>query len=277
MEARCLRSIHAVYPLLGPMTTPSAPGLANTLAHPHSESVPRAVVPPARPRLESVDVLRGLVMVIMMIDHTRDFVNAQNFQFDATDVTTNDGAPLLHPLDHAFLRADLRVPRRHEHLPAEGARKIGLSSFLLKRGLWLVVLELTLLKLVIWFTFAGTFTFLLQVIWVIGIGMICMAGLVRLPTWVSAALGARMIALHNLTDGVRVHAVDGSSRRRPERRGQALDSSPSGRAAADRRERWADRLVLYSLIPWVGVMAAGYAFGRVYDMEAGEGARCSSR
>jgi uncharacterized membrane protein len=221
----------------------------------------------ARPRLDAIDVHRGIVMIIMKIDHTRDFVNADGFLFDPTDVTRTTVALFFTRWITHFC-APLFVFLSGTSIYLQKSRgKPGMSSFLLKRGLWLVFLELTVLKVVIWFTLGGTFTWLLQVIWVIGVGMIMMAGLVRLPTWVSGAIGVAMIALHNLADGVRVAGWQGPT-------GPNLgiwsklwiiahQGGPLPLGASNGRVV----LVLYALIPWVGVMAAGYAFGSIYSLD----------
>jgi uncharacterized membrane protein len=213
-----------------------------------------------RRRLDAIDILRGIVMVIMMIDHTRDFVNAQGFLFDPTDVTQTT-VPLFFTRWITHFCAPLFVFLSGASIYLQKMRgKTHLSSFLLKRGLWLVLLELTLLKVVIWFTLGGTFLWLIQVIWVIGIGMILMAALVRLPTWVSGVVGVAMIALHNLADGIR---VDQNAPGLLQKLWIVLHQGGP-------LPLWADGptvLVLYALIPWVGVMAAGYAFGAVYSLE----------
>ena len=215
---------------------------------------------PPRRRLDAIDILRGIVMVIMMIDHTRDFVNAQGFLFDPTDVTRTT-VPLFFTRWITHFCAPLFVFLSGASIYLQKMRgKTRLSSFLLKRGLWLVLLELTLLKVVIWFTLGGTFLWLIQVIWVIGVGMIMMAALVRLPTWVSGALGIAMIALHNLTDGVRVAQNAPAFSQKlwiVLHQGGPLPLWTGGPTV----------LVLYALIPWIGVMAAGYAFGAVYTLE----------
>ena len=143
-------------------------------------------------------------------------------------------------------------------LPGLGA----LSRFLLIRGLWLVVLELTLMR------FAWTFNFdvinynLAGVLWMIGWSMVALAGLIWLPFQAIAALGLAIIAGHNLVDP---YVRD------------------LGRSMADDPMRWAYQFlyfggsvqigdsgpriaILYSLIPWIGVMAAGYAFGKVLEL-----------
>ena len=252
------------------MTTHHVPSLNDTLAHRRfdpSAPAPATVAP--RVRLEAIDILRGIVMVIMMIDHTRDFVNAQGYQFDPTDVTRTS-VPLFFARWITHFCAPLFVFLSGVSIYLQKKRgKVDLSSFLVKRGLWLIFIELVVLKVVIWFTLGGTFKFLLQVIWVIGVSMLVMAALVKLPTWVSGALGVGIIALHNLTDGIRVAGWQGPTG--PEvglgarlwilaHQGGPLPLGPSSGPVG---------IVLYSLIPWIGVMAAGYAFGTIYSLDWG--------
>jgi uncharacterized membrane protein len=250
------------------MTTPYTPSATGTPGRTHMTGDSRpAPAGATRSRLEAIDILRGIVMIIMMIDHTRDFVNAQGFLFDPTDVTRTS-VPLFFTRWITHFCAPLFVFLSGVSIYLQKMRgKPGLSSFLLKRGLWLVVLELTLLKVVIWFTLGGTFIWLLQVIWVIGIGMIMMAGLVRLPTWVSGAVGVAMITLHNLTDGIRVAGWAG-----PAGPNLALSAKlwilvHQGGPLPIASSKGPVVLVLYALIPWVGVMAAGYAFGAIYTLD----------
>src|SRR5437868_9927118 len=133
-----------------------------------------------RARIDSVDLLRGIIMVIMMLDHTRDFVHFQAAAFDPTNVertttllfftrwVTHFCAPLFVFL--AGTGAYFQSLR--------GKPKPALSWFLVTRGLWLIVLELTVLRLVIFFNFdVLTLASFLQVIWAIGWSMIVLAGL----------------------------------------------------------------------------------------------------
>jgi uncharacterized membrane protein len=139
-----------------------------------------------------------------------------------------------------------------------------LSRFLVTRGLWLVFLELTVLRVLVWFNADFAFLAMLQVIWVIGISMIILAGLLWLPDRVVGAFGIGMIVLHNLLDGVTVPAWQGPGTvgargweilwmvlHQP---GLVFPFGSDGPYV----------LVLYPLIPWIGVMAAGYAFGSLY-------------
>ena len=250
------------------MTTPHVPSLNDTMSHMRiAPQPPRSVAAEPVARLEAIDILRGIVMIIMMIDHTRDFVNAQAYRFDPTDLAQTT-VPIFLARWVTHFCAPIFVFLSGASIYLQKMRgKTDLSSFLLKRGLWLVLIELTVLRVVMWFTLGGTFKFLLQVIWVIGVGMIIMAALVRLPTWVSGAIGVAMIALHNLTDGIRVAGWQrptdpdlglGSKLWILAHQGGPLPLGPSSGPVG---------VVLYALIPWIGVMAAGYAFGAVYSLD----------
>ena len=130
-----------------------------------------------------------------------------------------------------------------------GRRMTGgeLSRFLLVRGIWLVILELTVIRF--FWTFNLQVTHLMAgVIWVIGWSMVAMALLVRLPVAVTGAIGVAMIALHNAI---------------PERDGGALWQVLYGGGPIGDWDNGPVLFVLYTLIPWVGVMAAGYAFGAI--------------
>src|SRR5512133_3655727 len=152
--------------------------------------------PAQAPRLVSVDVLRGLVMVIMALDHTRDFLTSvwtapedlahTNGALFFTRFITHYCAPVFAFLagTGAFLST-----RRGKSLSQ-------LSRFFLTRGLWLVLLELPLVD------FAWGFVPWAQagVIWILGWSMVTMALIVRLPMRWITALGLGMIATHNLLD-----------------------------------------------------------------------------
>jgi uncharacterized membrane protein len=217
-----------------------------------------------------VDLLRGLIMVIMMLDHTRDFVHFQAAAFDPTNVALT--TPLLFltrwithfcaPL-FVFLAG---TGAYFQHL--RGKPKSDLSRFLVTRGLWLIFLELTVLRAVIMFNFeynvAAAF---LQVIWAIGWSMIVLAALIHLPLWGVTTFGAVMIAGHNIFDGVRVTSWQGPGSAAPgfwastwhvlHVPGLIFPFGYPGPAV----------LALYPLIPWIGVMALGYSLGAVFRLD----------
>ena len=219
-------------------------------------------------RVDAVDLLRGIVMVIMMLDHTREYFHREALNFDPTDMTqthtllfftrwvTHFCAPVFVFLagTGAFLQL------------ARGKSKPALSKFLITRGLWLILLEFTVIRVIVWFNFDFHFAFLLQVIWVIGVGMILLAGLIYLPLRVIAIGSIAMIALHNLLDGIRVQGFPVPD--------QPLPGWSAGAWMLFHQQGIffvtpkVYGLLLYPLIPWVGVLAAGYCLGAVYQWEA---------
>src|SRR6476661_283153 len=199
---------------------------------------------PAGARLASVDLVRGAVMVLMAIDHVRVF----------------SGIPAGGPTPGIFFTRWIT----HFCAPAfiflagtsaflYGRRHANLSRFLLLRGLWLVLLELTVIRVGWTFNLDFTHYLLAGVIWVIGWCMVLMAGLVRLPVPVVGYGGLAVIALHNAVMPALVPLMPAPLRAVLY---TAFQDPPIG-----------PLVVLYSLIPWIGVMAAGYAFGRVLTLE----------
>src|SRR5689334_24371012 len=134
-------------------------------------------------RIDSLDLLRGIVMVLMMLDHTRDFVHNAAFQFDATDLSqTNVALFFTRWITHFCAPVFVFLAGTGAYLQlARGKSKSELSRFLVTRGIWLIVLELTLIRLGMWFSFDVRMLGFLQVIWVIGVSMIVLAALIYLP------------------------------------------------------------------------------------------------
>src|SRR5438128_6385582 len=165
----------------------------------------------ARKRIDSVDLLRGIVMVIMMLDHTRDFVHYAVFQFDPLDLSkTTTALFLTRWITHFCAPVFVFLAGTGAFLQgARGKSKRDLSRFLVTRGLWLIVLEFTAVRLGATFSFDPRFLVMLQVIWVIGFSMIVLAALIHLPLKVIAAFGLLMIALHNFLDRYRAQPWQG--------------------------------------------------------------------
>ena len=204
-------------------------------------------------RIPSLDIVRGLVMVIMALDHARDFFTNLHFEPETLSQTnyalfftrwvTHFCAPLFFFLagTGAFFYGRRRTPRE-------------LSRFLWTRGLWLVVLEFTVVGTAWTFLFPGGF---FGVIWALGASMIIMAGVVRLPLRSVAGLSVLMIATHDLFDGVRSQQFSSFAwlwTILHQRGGVLLPFH-------------IPEFVLFQLVPWVGVMAAGYAFGELYRLD----------
>src|ERR1043165_3226923 len=127
-----------------------------------------------RRRIDSIDLLRGIVMVIMMLDHTRDFVHSGGFQFDPTDLTkTTTAIFLTRWITHYCAPTFVFLAGAGAYLQfARGKSKSQLSRFLLTRGVWLILLELTVVRFGVFLNFDYRFFGFLQVIWVIGLSMI---------------------------------------------------------------------------------------------------------
>ncbi len=214
---------------------------------------------PGRRRVDSVDVLRGLVMIVMALDHARDFFS--NARFDPLDLArTTPALYFTRWITHFCAPVFVFLAGTGARLSlSRGRSPRTLSHFLWTRGLWLVVVEVTLVSFG-WSFDPGFHTIVLQVIWAIGWSMVFLALLVRLPAAAIGAIGVAVIAGHNLLDPIR-----------PQRFGafawlwNVLHVSswtpiadPGGHAF----------MLVYPLIPWIGVMAAGYAFGELYAWDA---------
>ncbi|MGZ4732996.1 MAG: DUF1624 domain-containing protein [Terriglobales bacterium] len=199
------------------------------------------------PRLVSVDVLRGLAMVIMALDHTRDFMSS--VRFAPEDLAHTDGALFFARfITHYCAPIFCFLAGTGAFLATSRGKSIQqISRFFLTRGLGLVLLEFTVVDFAWGFVpwaHAG-------VIWILGWSMVAMALIVRLPVRWIAVLGLGMIATHNLLD-----PINPASFGRFYWLWMMLHSSGRIPITAD-----FSFYVGYVLIPWVGVMAAGFAFG----------------
>ena len=207
-------------------------------------------------RIESIDILRGVVMLLMALDHVRDYYFKETFYYDPMDLeqtslaifftrfVTHFCAPVFVFLagTSAYFMAQ-KMPLKH------------LSAWLVKRGIWLVILEVTLVKFG-WDFNVHYIETNLQVIWVLGISMILLAGFIHLPNWLGLSLALAMVAGHNLFDSV---------------------SPEVGTLWSHiwiflhHRDviRFDDMtlVVAYPIVPWAGVMLLGYYFGRCYRQD----------
>ncbi|MGC4055483.1 MAG: heparan-alpha-glucosaminide N-acetyltransferase domain-containing protein [Paludibaculum sp.] len=211
----------------------------------------------ARNRLDSIDALRGAVMIIMALDHLRDFLHAAAFVFSPENLARTTPAIfftrwITHFCAPVFMfTAGLGAFLVYQRLGDQSA----LSRYLWKRGLWLIVLELIAVRLA--FAFSLTEGLLvLEVLWALGWSMILLGGLVRLPMRVLAILSVAVICLHNALD-----PVQGALSRSLgwvwnvlHQPGVIPPQSPV-------------LLLAYPLIPWFAVMSAGFCFGSVMVKE----------
>lgn len=215
---------------------------------------------PSAKRIISIDVLRGIVIAIMALDHTREFFSS--FPYSPTDLAhTTPALFMTRWITHlcAPVFVFLAGTGAFLYYVSRGNCAKQTGHFLWTRGLFLIFLELTVVR------FAASFNVnyfdstanILQVIWAIGWSMIFLASLVRLPLWAIAGLGGAVVLFHNLLDGLApmvpaflkwlfiiLHARD------------HITIAPG-----------IEFLVAYPLIPWIGVMALGFAFGKIFYLE----------
>ncbi|HEY6805521.1 MAG TPA: heparan-alpha-glucosaminide N-acetyltransferase domain-containing protein [Pyrinomonadaceae bacterium] len=221
----------------------------------------------AKVRIDSIDYLRGIVMVVMMLDHTREFLHNAVFQFDPLDPTrTNPALFFTRWITHFCAPVFVFLAGTGIYLQfARGKSKAELAKFLVTRGLWLIFLELTAVRLGAFFNVEPKFVGMLQVIWVIGLSMVLMAAIIYLPLKLIAAFGLTMIALHNLLDRFNLQQPFGDPTLGVGAKLWLLLHQQGLFFTA--RFPSPVVLALYPLIPWVGVMATGYAFGALYKKE----------
>ncbi len=215
--------------------------------------------PAGRARLDSVDLLRGVVMVIMALDHVRDYFHF-SFEFDPTDLSrTYTALFVTRWVTHFCAPVFVFLAGAGAFLYASrGKSKSDLSKFLFTRGLWLVLLELTVLHAA-WFFNFDLRAEMAQVIWALGWSMVALSGLIYLPVTAVTAFGVAMIAVHNLFDGIQAQNLGSFGWLwRVLHEGGLMQPTPNSGI-----------YVFYPLIPWIGVMAAGYGFGRLLLHERG--------
>ena len=204
------------------------------------------------PRVPSVDALRGLIMIIMALDHVRDFFHFEAMQFRPEELSRASAALFLtrwitHFCAPVFVFTAGIAARL---LLQRGRTKGALSRFLWTRGLWLIFLEVTVVRFAL--LLAGSPNLLLlEVIWVLGVSMILLAGLIYVPSHLLAPFSVAVIALHNLA-------------------GPGQGSGPMGNLLHQQGVFLLGPFVVltaYPLVPWFAVMAVGYCFGQCFEID----------
>src|SRR5262249_40431466 len=207
-------------------------------------------------RVQAVDALRGAIVIIMALDHVRDFIHISAMSFSPTDLTrTTAGLFFTRWITHfcapvfAFT-AGIGAFFWYYH----GRTLPQLSRFLVTRGLWLMFLELTWLRFILLFQWKWNGAiFILTVFWMLGLSMVVLAALLHLPPKILVPLSLAVIATHNLLDPVR-----------PDRFGQLAPLFDILHQQAVFPFHGALFVVAYPLVPWFAVMAAGFSFGTVF-------------
>jgi len=207
-------------------------------------------------RIESIDLLKGLVMVIMALDHVRDYFHAWSFLNDPTD-PINSTLPIFFTrfITHFCAPTFCFLAGTSAFMVGKRKSKTELSSFLLKRGLWLVFIELTIVNFG-WFFDIQFRNPILVVIWSLGISMIVLAGLIHLPKKIILLFSLLLIFGHNLLDTIHFeNNLFWSILHEP-------GYFPNLKL-----------YVGYPIVPWAAVMSLGYYFGTFYDSTFDPGKR----
>ena len=202
-------------------------------------------------RIESIDLLKGLVIVIMAIDHVRDYFHYSSYFFDPTDpALTTSSIFFTRFITNFCAPAFSFLAGLSAFIVGKRKTKTALSGFLLKRGLWLVFVELVIMNFG-WYFDISFRTVGFQVIWILGFSMIFLAGLIHLSKKAILIFSCVLIFGHNLLDNIH---FDNSILWAFLHERKAFLTTP------DHVYR-----VGYSIIPWVAVMSLGYCIGSYYD------------
>lgn len=210
----------------------------------------------AKNRVESIDVLRGIVMIIMALDHVRDFFHVGAFQADPLDpATTTPWLYFTRWVTHLCAPTFVFLAGTSSYLVGLRKTKGALSSFLIKRGLWLILIEVLVITLAL--TFNPLYNLLvLQVIWAIGISMVILGLLVRLPWTVILMIGLVIVGGHNL--------LDYPEAARNRQLGFWWDLVHGARFSFYPYATNRVVAIIYPFLPWTGLMLLGYCAGRLF-------------
>ena len=208
----------------------------------------------AKARIDAIDILRGVIMIIMALDHVRDFFHLGAMLSDPTDPATT--TPILfftRWITHFCAPIFVFLAGTSAFLTGTKRNKKEMSVFLLKRGLWLMLVDLIIFNFL--FTFDPFYhAIFVQVLWVTGLSMIILSVCIYLPLNVLFILGLGMVAGHNLLDTFNAQA----------------NSQPSIWWAFLHQQNFVQFApghfygVFYPLIPWPGIMLLGYCLGSLY-------------
>jgi uncharacterized membrane protein len=210
-------------------------------------------------RIPTIDIARGLIMVVMALDHVRDFVHQDAQVFSPTNLERTDFSLFFTRwVTHFCAPAFVLLAGTSIAISAMHKTKKEVSGFLVTRGFWLIVLDVTVMRFALLFNFYYDVT-LLSVLWMIGFCMVCMAALIHLPQKWILVVGLLILFLHNSMDGISVP---------PDQWFYApwlilmrVGFIPINESHAI--------ITAYALVPWLGVMMLGYSMGELYRPDFG--------
>jgi uncharacterized membrane protein len=205
-------------------------------------------------RIVSIDIVRGAVMIIMALDHVRDFFHLGALTSDPTNLqTTTPALFFTRWITHYCAPTFVMLAGTSIYISTKRKTKSDLSIFLLSRGLWLILLEVVVVRFGLFFNFYYDVT-VFQVIWAIGASMVFMSLLIHLSYRTLLVIGLGIIFLHNLTDLVALKPGDnffvlwGFLRQ-----SGFFNITPT-------TVFW----VPYPVLPWLGIMIFGFCLGKLY-------------
>lgn len=221
-------------------------------AVPVRASATSIAVPRTGIRIQAIDALRGLVIILMTLDHVRDYFS--NVAFDPLDLSQTNGALFMTRwITHLCAPTFIFLAGISAYLMSRQSDLSTVRRFLITRGLWLIFLEVTVVNFAWSFNFRYETGAFLQVIWAIGASMLVLAALIGTPRWFIGLFAGVVIVGHNMLD--------------------AISASMFGDWAwvwnlLHESGRTSFALVFYPLVPWIGVMALGYYAGRIFELAA---------
>jgi len=208
-------------------------------------------------RVQSIDFLRGLVMIIMALDHVRAYFHFDTFLFSPTDLDrTTPTIFATRFITHLCAPIFIFLAGTSAYFVAQRKTLKDTSTFLFTRGLWLVVLQVTVIQFA-WNFDPGFHFTSSNIISTIGFCMILLSLLIHLPFNGILIIGIAIIVFHNTLDNISFES--GSLK-------EIIWSFLHQRNLYDLGNNYSFRF-LYPIIPWIGVMAVGFCFGRLYDQK----------
>lgn len=206
-------------------------------------------------RIRSVDILRGIVMILMALDHTRDYFS--NFYGNPTDLSVaTTGMFFTRWITHFCAPIFIFLAGTSAYLSLSKKQdKNAAALFLIKRGIWLIILEMTVVRFGWLFNIDYT-QVVAQVIWAIGWSMMFLAVLIYLPFYMILLTGLLMIFGHNMLDSIKAEGLGGNGILWHFLHEDGLVTYGNNTI-----------FMIYPIIPWIGVMATGYCFGKLLQQE----------
>ncbi len=206
--------------------------------------------PLSKKRIESIDLLRGLVMIIMVLDHVRDFFHADAYLFDPTDVTqTNPMLFFTRFVTHFCAPVFVFLAGTSAYFVGQRMPKTDLTKWLLKRGIWLIFVELVIMKFGWAFKLDYT-VIVLQVIWALGASMIFLGAFIHVPKRLMIGISLTAIFGHNFFDSFQPDYFN--------------SLWVFTHVMAPIQTPFNTIFSAYPLVPWIFVMAIGFHFGALY-------------